>query len=194
MSHPRIINLSVASHFRKSRSFLSEHRRTKEQDTCIRIYRPRNAASLVFQEKSLAALIGRLFSFERRIPQTVNGLGDPCRDAADPRLTTGLTRRPLPVPDAQAGVGVEYFVRTAHPARLKTDHQPEPDHRSYYCALTLPPTAETVEQREALQHAADCDLEAGRRTALTKTQLRQRAGVATAHFSCAIDRPEFITE
>ena len=104
-----------------------------------RIYN-RESGWLVFQEKSLAALIGRLFSFNGGFRNlTVSANGD-----APIRVDDWLNRH-LPVPDAQAGVGVEYFVRTA----TRPSHRINQSYTSYYCAL-LCLLSRNREQREAL--------------------------------------------
>ena len=90
-----------------------------------RIYN-RESGWLIFQEKSLAALIGRLFSFNGGFGNlTVSANGE-----ARIRVDDWLNRH-LPVPDAQIGVGVEYFVRTAE----KTPRRINQNNTSYYCAL-----------------------------------------------------------
>ena len=104
-----------------------------------RIYN-RESGWLIFQEKSLAALIGRLFSFNGGFGNlTVSANGD-----ARIRVDDWLNRH-LPVPDAQAGVGVEYFVRTA----TRPSRRINQNNTSYYCAL-LCLVSRNREEREAL--------------------------------------------
>ena len=128
-----------------------------------RIYN-RESGWLIFQEKSLAALIGRLFSFNGGFGNlTVSANGD-----ARIRVDDWLNRH-LPVPDAEIGVGVEYFVRTAE----KTPRRINQNNTSYYCAL-LCLVSRSRETREALS-VEIVTYRAGRRA--HQNALRQRTGV-----------------
>ena len=104
-----------------------------------RIYN-RESGWLIFQETKIAALLGRLFSFNgdfRNLTISANG---EARIDADTWL-----HAKLPAPDAEIGVGVDYFVRTAE----KTPRRINEHNASYYCAL-LCLVSRSRETREAL--------------------------------------------
>ena len=104
-----------------------------------RIYN-RESGWLIFQEKKIAALLGRLFSFNGNFRNlTISAHGEARIDA-----DTWLHAK-LPVPDAEIGVGVEYFVRTA----ARPSRRINQNNTSYYCAL-LCLVSRSRETREAL--------------------------------------------
>ena len=104
-----------------------------------RIYN-RESGWLIFQEKAIAALLGRLFSFNGNFRNlTISANGEARIDVHS------WLHAKLPVPDAQIGVGVEYFVRTAE----KTPRRINQNNTSYYCAL-LCLVSRSRETREAL--------------------------------------------